>query len=130
MATDNIGRVALVPGDLSLPRQMHFVVAHSLLIHGVLSGLHHPGRDNFGDGDVCVLPIKFIYDPRVVVKVKLVEIWVPSLFYTKIALRLPGFEAPQRMNEGIRRVRAGLLTLQLFANGRIAHRLTVTVETP
>lgn len=51
-----------------------------------------------------LLPIKFIYDPRVVVKVKLVDMWVLGLFYTKIILRLPGFEAPQRMNEGIQRV--------------------------
>ena len=57
------------------------------------------------------LPIKFIYDPRVAVKVKLVEMWVLGLFYTKIILRLPGFEAPRRMNEGIQRVRAGLFAL-------------------
>ena len=37
-------------------------------------------------------------------KVKLVDMWVLGLFYTKIILRLPGFEAPQRMNEGILRV--------------------------
>jgi len=30
--------------------------------------------------------------------------WVLGLFYTKIILRLPGFEAPQRMNEGIQRI--------------------------
>ena len=51
-----------------------------------------------------LMPIKFIYDPRVVVKVKLVDMWVLGLFYTKIILRLPGFEAPRRMNEGILRV--------------------------
>ena len=60
-----------------------------------------------------LLPIKFIYDPGVMVKVKLVEMWVLGLFYTKIILRLPGFEAPQRMNEGIQRVRVRLLALQL-----------------
>ena len=52
-----------------------------------------------------LMPIKFIYDPRVAVKVKLVDMWVLGLFYTKIILRLPGFEAPRRMNEGILRVR-------------------------
>ena len=57
------------------------------------------------------LPIKFIYDPRAAVKVKLVEMWVLGLFYTKIILRLPGFEAPRRMNEGIQRVRKGLFAL-------------------
>jgi len=51
-----------------------------------------------------LLPIKFTYDPQAVVKVKLVEMWVLGLFYTKIILRLPGFEAPQRMNEGIQRI--------------------------
>jgi len=51
-----------------------------------------------------LMPIKFIYDPRVVVKVKLVDMWVLGLFYTKIILRLPGFEAPRRMNEGILRI--------------------------
>ena len=51
-----------------------------------------------------LLPIKFTYDPQAVVKVKLVEMWVLGLFYTKIILRLPGFEAPQRLNEGIQRV--------------------------
>ena len=55
------------------------------------------------------LPIKFIYDPRVAVRVKLVDMWVLGLFYTKIILRLPGFEAPQRMNEGIQRVSRVLL---------------------
>jgi E3 ubiquitin-protein ligase MARCH6 len=55
------------------------------------------------------LPIKFIYDPRVAVRVKLVDMWVLGLFYTKIILRLPGFEAPQRMNEGIQRVSRALL---------------------
>ena len=29
------------------------------------------------------LPIKFIYDSTVVVKVKLMEMWDPGLFYTK-----------------------------------------------
>ena len=56
------------------------------------------------------LPIKSVYDPRVAVKVKLVETWVLSLFYMEIILRPPGFEAPQRMSEGIQRVRAALLT--------------------
>lgn len=64
-----------------------------------------------------LLPIKFTYDPRAMVKVKLVEMWVLGLFYTKIILRLPGFEAPQRMNEGIQRVRAALFTVRLLANG-------------
>ncbi|KAF9644723.1 hypothetical protein BDM02DRAFT_3190349 [Thelephora ganbajun] len=48
-----------------------------------------------------LLPIKLIYDPNLVVKVKLAEMWVLGLFYTKVILRLPGFEAPQRMDEGI-----------------------------
>ncbi|KAF9644718.1 hypothetical protein BDM02DRAFT_3263386 [Thelephora ganbajun] len=51
-----------------------------------------------------LLPIKLIYDPNLVVKVKLAEMWVLGLFYAKIILRLPGFEAPQRMNEGIQRI--------------------------
>jgi len=55
-----------------------------------------------------LLPIRFIYDPKTVVKVNLVEMWVLGLFYTKIILRLPGFEAPHRMNEGIQRVRMWL----------------------
>ena len=80
-----------------------------------------------------LLPIKFIYDPGVVVKVKLVDMWVLGLFYTKIILRLPGFEAPQRMNEGIQKVSSVLLALQLLPNGWLAYRLTVTggvVRTP
>ena len=72
------------------------------------------------------LPLKFAYNPRVAVKVGLVDIWVLGLFYTKIILRLPGFEVPQRMNEGIQRVRAALLTFQLLANNLLAHRLIVT----
>ena len=65
-----------------------------------------------------LLPIKFVYDPRVVVRVKLVDMWVLGLFYTKIILRLPGFEAPRRMNEGIQRVnRASVTLLQPRANG-------------
>jgi E3 ubiquitin-protein ligase MARCH6 len=51
-----------------------------------------------------LLPVKLIYDPKLIVKVKLVEMWVLGLFYTKIILRLPGFEAPRHMNEGIQRV--------------------------
>jgi len=50
------------------------------------------------------LPIKIIYDPRMALKVGLVDMWILGLFYTKIILRLPGFEAPQRMNEGIQRI--------------------------
>lgn len=64
-----------------------------------------------------LLPIKFIYDPRAAVKVKLVEMWVLGLFYTKILLRLPGFEAPRRMNEGIQRVRIPFFVFKPFANG-------------
>ena len=52
-----------------------------------------------------LLPVKLVYDPEMVVRVKLVEMWVLGLFYTKIILRLPGFEAPRQMNEGIQRVR-------------------------
>ena len=63
-----------------------------------------------------LLPIKLIYDPKMVVRVKLVEMWVLGLFYTKIILRLPGFEAPRHMNEGILRVSAVLLTLESVAN--------------
>jgi len=33
-----------------------------------------------------------------------VDMWVLGLFYTKIILRLPGFEAPRGMNEGIQRI--------------------------
>ncbi|KAF9643060.1 hypothetical protein BDM02DRAFT_1758261 [Thelephora ganbajun] len=47
-----------------------------------------------------LLPVKLVYDPKLVVKVKLAEMWVLGLFHTKIILRLPGFEAPQCMNEG------------------------------
>ncbi|KAF9645711.1 hypothetical protein BDM02DRAFT_3130891 [Thelephora ganbajun] len=67
---------------IALPRQTQFIV------HGVLPGLRHPDIDNFGDGGL-------VHDP------KLVEMWVLGLFYTKIILQLPRFEAPQRMNEGI-----------------------------
>ena len=74
-----------------------------------------------------LMPIKFIYDPRVVVRVKLVDMWVLGLFYTKIILRLPGFEAPRRMNEGIQRVSEALLDPQPLADSRLAYRLTVMV---
>ena len=68
--------------------------------------------------EMCMfLPVKFICDPRAAVEVKLVEMRVLGLFYSKIILQLPGFEAPRRMNEGIQKVRAALLALQLFANG-------------
>ena len=53
-----------------------------------------------------LMPVKLIHDPRVVVRVKFVEMWVLGLFYTKIILRLPGFEAPRRMNEGIQKASA------------------------
>ena len=70
-----------------------------------------------------LLPIKFIYDPRVVVRVKLVDMWVLGLFYTKIILRLPGFEAPRRMNEGIQRVNGMLFNLlQPLANDHVLCR--------
>jgi len=75
-----------------------------------------------------LLPIKFIYDPGVVVKVKLVDMWVLGLFYTKIIPLLPGFKAPQRMDEGVQRAR-----FVLPANGWLAYRLTKTggvVRTP
>ena len=49
-----------------------------------------------------LLLIKFAYDPRVVVKVRLVDIWALGLFYTKIILWLPRFEALQHMNEGFK----------------------------
>jgi len=55
-----------------------------------------------------LLPVKLAYDPRGLVRVRLVDMWVLGLFYTKIILRLPGFEAPQRMNEGIQRVSRGV----------------------
>jgi len=51
-----------------------------------------------------LLPVKLIYDPGMAVKVKLVEMWVLGLFYTKIILRLPGFEAPRHMHDGIQRI--------------------------
>lgn len=74
-----------------------------------------------------LLPIKLIYDPRMVVRVKLVEMWVLGLFYTKIILRLPGFEAPRHMNDGIQRVSVMFLGLRLLVNDRLAHRLTEMV---
>jgi len=80
-----------------------------------------------------LLPIKFTYDPGVVVKVKLVDMRVLGSSYTKIILLLPGFEAPPRMNEGIQRVSFVLLALLLLANIWLAHRPTVTsgvVRTP
>jgi E3 ubiquitin-protein ligase MARCH6 len=72
------------------------------------------------------LPIKLMCDPRVAIRVKLVEMWVLGLLYTKITLRLPVFEALRRMNERIQRVRVGFLALQIRSNGWTAHRLTVT----
>ena len=59
-----------------------------------------------------LLPVKLVCDPKMVVRVKLVEMWVLGLFYTKIILRLPGFEAPRHMNDGIQRVSVMLLTLE------------------
>lgn len=73
-----------------------------------------------------LLPVKLIYDPRMVVRVKLVEMWVLGLFYTKIILRLPGFEAPRRMNEGIQRVSTHRWPLQSIAHARPIRRLTET----
>jgi E3 ubiquitin-protein ligase MARCH6 len=67
-----------------------------------------------------LLPVKLIYDPRMVVRVKLVEMWVLGLFYTKIILRLPGFEAPRQMNDGIQRVSTTVLSLD--------RRLTVNLH--
>lgn len=64
-----------------------------------------------------LLPVKLTYDPRTVVRVKLVEMWVLGLFYTKIILRLPGFEAPRHMNDGIQRVSVVLPVLDSLANG-------------
>ena len=63
-----------------------------------------------------LLPVKLIYDPKMLVRVKLVEMWVLGLFYTKIILRLPGFEAPRRMNEGIQRVSLSLFLLGSVGN--------------
>ena len=80
-----------------------------------------------------LLPVKLIYDPRMAVRVKLVEMWVLGLFYTKIILRLPGFEAPRNMSEGILRVSRPLLVLELFVDGPFARRSTVmggVVQTP
>ena len=71
-----------------------------------------------------LLPVKLIYDPRMVVRVKLVETWVLGLFYTKIILRLPGFEAPRHMNDGILRVSVVFLTREPLADDRLSHRST------
>ena len=73
-----------------------------------------------------LLPIKFAYNPGVVVRVRLVDMWVLGLFYTKIILRLPGFEAPRGLNEGIQRVSEALPALKISANGPLMYRLTVT----
>jgi E3 ubiquitin-protein ligase MARCH6 len=74
-----------------------------------------------------LLPVKLIYDPRMVVRVKLVEMWVLGLFYTKIILRLPGFEAPRQMNDGIQRVSVIFLMFDSLANGILDRRLTAMV---
>ena len=46
-------------------------------------------------------PIKFIRDPRVVMRVELVDVWFLGPSYTGIFIRLPGFEVlphKQRVN--------------------------------
>ena len=73
-----------------------------------------------------LLPVRLVYDPRMMVRVKLVEMWVLGLFYTKIILRLPGFEAPRNMNEGIQRVSVVLPTFGSLADGQLSRRLIAT----
>jgi E3 ubiquitin-protein ligase MARCH6 len=54
-----------------------------------------------------ILPMRSINDPSLAIRIRLVDMWVLGLFYTKIILRLPGFEAPHKMNHGIQNVRYG-----------------------
>lgn len=51
-----------------------------------------------------ILPVRSMSHPAIPIRIRLVDMWVLGLFYTKIILRLPGFEAPNQMNEGIQRV--------------------------
>jgi len=51
-----------------------------------------------------IFPVRSIYNPDIPIRIRLTDMWVLGLFYTKIVLRLPGFEAPHQMNDGIQRI--------------------------
>jgi E3 ubiquitin-protein ligase MARCH6 len=51
-----------------------------------------------------IFPVRSIFNPDIAIRIRLTDMWVLGLFYTKIVLRLPGFEAPNHMNDGIQRV--------------------------
>ncbi|KAF9642582.1 hypothetical protein BDM02DRAFT_2029581 [Thelephora ganbajun] len=71
-----------------------------------------------------LLPTKLVYNTGLVVRVKLVEMRTLGLFYTKITLRLPGFEAPQCMDEGIHRINRNGRSHHLIENRSGGSRTT------
>jgi len=109
---------------------MEFIVARSSVVYGVLPGLCHPDDDGFGYGDVRIVVDQVHLRPGGGGESEVGGYAGPRFVLYEDH---PGFEASQRMNEGIQRVSSVLFTLQLLTDGWLAYRSIITggvVRTP